>query len=85
MSATLSNRETVLDLADEEPVPVPKKTRQIRVESDVADMADRLARLQDPPQSTPDFLSKLLRPILRRELGKALDRARRQLNGREDE
>ncbi len=58
---------------------VAKKTRQIRVDDDVADMADRLASLQNPPESTPVFLSEYLRPILRRDLAKALDAAQRDL------
>ncbi len=63
-----------------------KRTRQIRVDEDVANMADRLASLQDPPQSTPEFLTELLRPILRRELKKALERASKQLQeDQEDE
>lgn len=48
------------------------KTRQIRVDEEVADMADRLAKLQSPPMSTPDFLSTYLRPLLRRDLARAL-------------
>lgn len=61
-----------------------KRTRQIRVDEDVANMAERLASLQDPPQSTPDYLSTFLRPILRRELTKALDRAKKQLDDADD-
>jgi len=62
-----------------------KRTRQIRVDDDVADMADRLASLQEPPQSVPDFLSEYLRPLLRRDLAKALDRARKHLDETEEE
>ncbi len=60
-----------------------KRTKQIRVDDDVAQMADRLASLQDPPISTPEFLTQFLRPLLRKELAKALDRAKKQLSEEE--
>jgi hypothetical protein len=59
-----------------------KKTRQVRLEEDVADMADRLASLQTPPETAPVLLSRLLRPMLRRELAKALEKGLKEL--RED-
>jgi hypothetical protein len=60
-------------------MPQPKRTRQIRVDDDVADMADELSALLR--KSTPALLSDLLRPILRRELQKELERRMKELKG----
>lgn len=57
---------------------MPKKneqTKPVRVHRDVAEMAEKLSRIFD--ESTPDFLSDILRPILeekRKEAVKALDK-----------
>jgi hypothetical protein len=56
-----------------------KKTRQVRVDEDVYDLAVKLAAHQSPPKSVPDLLTEILRPILKRDLAKAMEKTRKNL------
>lgn len=56
-----------------------KRTKQVRVDTDVAEMLAQLAAHEAPAKSLPDFLSDLLRPMLRQRLARALDRARKAI------
>lgn len=62
-----------------------KRSRQFRVDDDVAALIERVAALQEPPATIPDFLSRFLRPLLRRELQRGLARIGKQLGEKEDE
>ncbi len=57
-----------------------KRTKQIRVDEDVARMLAQLAALKAPGQNLPDFTSAILRPILRKQLPIELERARNALD-----
>ncbi len=58
---------------------MPAKTVQIRVTVDVAQMVNELAALRG--QTAPTTLTGILRPLLRRELEKAMDRRTQELKG----
>ena len=81
MSATFLAVETLSHkpLGGTDRVSQQRKTQQIRVTDDVADMAEELAALLK--KGKPDLLSDLLRPILKRELQKELDRRAKELRG----
>ncbi len=58
-----------------------KRTRQIRVDDDVAAMADELAAIEK--KSSPALLSDILRPLLRARLEKGMERRMKELKGKE--
>lgn len=57
-------------------------TRTIRVQVDIPDLVAKAARMHN--RDAPEYLSELLRPLLRRELLKAMDQEKRRLS-KEDE
>lgn len=54
-----------------------KRTKQIRVDDDIAEMANQIGALEK--KSAPDLLSEILRPLLKKRLAQALERSRREL------
>jgi hypothetical protein len=79
MSRTLEAVEPLLSqpFGETKRVPQPKRNRQIRVDDDVADMVEELSSLRK--KSAPTLLSEMLRPWLKRELQKEMERRMKEL------
>jgi len=57
-------------------------TVPLRVEPDIAEMAQRAAKLLG--EDTPAFVSRLLRPVLKREYRRALEQEQKQFGENDD-